>query len=196
MARRLGLPEAGGLAGRLSHHSPHSSCLTAKPALARQCKQIQMLFANKYKYSIKQIQILIENLVLSSYMQYLSLQFSSSTNHLLMFITALPFRLRLEGFRARSLRCVCQMRPSSSSSPSSSTSSSSSPDRGDSEKCLPDGIVRQSQTESSAPLDGIAPRAPQTHFCSERSSLVASHRWNLFTCFLGWICNHDWSERC
>ena len=73
---------------------------------------------------------------------------------------------------------------------------SSSPDRGDSEKCLPDGIVRQSQTESSAPLDGIAPRDPQTHFCSERSSLVASHRWNLFTCFLGWICNHDWSERC
>ena len=125
-------------------------------------------------------------------MQYLSLQFSISTNHLLRFITALPFRLRLEGFRARSLRCVCQMRPSSS--PSSPTSSS--PDRGDSEKCLPDGIVRQSQTESSAPLDGIAPRAPQTHFCSERSSLVASHRWNLFTCFLGWICNHDWSERC
>ena len=52
------------------------------------------------------------------------------------------------------------------------------------------------QTESSAPLDGIVRRDPQTHFCSERSSLVASHRWNLFTCFLGWICNHDWSERC
>ena len=53
-------------------------------------------------------------------MQYLSLQFSISTNHLLRFITALPFRLRLEGFRARSLRCVCQMRPSSSPSSSSS----------------------------------------------------------------------------
>ena len=58
MARRLGLPEAGGLAGRLSHHSPHSSCLTGKPALARQCKQIQMLFANKYKYSISKYKYL------------------------------------------------------------------------------------------------------------------------------------------
>ena len=58
VARRLGLPEAGGLAGRLSDHSPHSSCLTAKPALARQCKQIQMLFANKYKYSISKYKYL------------------------------------------------------------------------------------------------------------------------------------------